>query len=100
MEGEERPERLRDRLEVASYELVLVGAVRRVVEARHQHEVGEDENAPTMIVALRFDVGVSHKEHGENDGDDVPAGEDQPEEQSVLEYIESRSVSIRECIGD
>ena len=78
MEGEERPERLRDRLEVASHELVLIGAVRRVVEARHQHEVGEDEDATTMVVALRLDVGVSHQEHREDDCDDIPAREDQP----------------------
>ena len=76
MVAEERPERLRDRLEVASHELVLIGAVRRVVEARHQHEVGEDEDATTMVVALRLDVGVRHEEDGKDDRDDVPARED------------------------
>ena len=33
-----------------------------------------------MIVALGFDVGICHQEHGKDDGDDIPSWEDQAEE--------------------
>lgn len=38
--------------------------------------VPENENASTMIIAFRLNVGVGHQEHGENDSDDIPARED------------------------
>lgn len=63
METKERPGRLNERLEVAADRLVFVGAVRSVVEAGEEHQVGEDEDTTTVVVALGFDVGVRHQEH-------------------------------------
>ena len=30
-----------------------------------------------MIIALGFDVGIRHQEHGQDYGDDIPSWEDQ-----------------------
>ena len=77
VEAEEGPKRLGERLEVATNRLIFVGAVRGVVEAGEKHQVGQDEDAAAVVVAFRFDVGVRHQEHGQDDRDDIPAREDQ-----------------------
>ncbi len=77
LEAQKGPERLNKRLEVPPDGLVLVGAVRGVVEAGEEHHIREDQDAAAVIIALRFDVGVRHQEHRQDDGDDIPAGEDQ-----------------------
>ena len=41
------------------------------------NSVPEDENAPTVVVTPSLDVGVGHKEHGKDDGDDIPSRQDQ-----------------------
>ena len=40
--------------------------------------VPEDQDATAVVVALRLDVGIGEQEDGENDRDDVPAGENEP----------------------
>ena len=37
----------------------------------------EDENAPAMVVAPGFNVGIREKEDGKNDNDNIPSREDQ-----------------------
>lgn len=80
--GEERHyvvgERLGDWAEDAEH-LILVRTVGSVKEAREEHEVAEDEDAASVVVALRLDVGVCHEEDGEDDRDNVPTGEDEAE---------------------
>ena len=73
---------MRDGAEDAEH-FVLVRALGGVEEAGDEDQIAEDEDAATMIVALRLDVGVRHQEHRKHDGDDVPARENQPEEAST-----------------
>lgn len=42
-------------------------------------DIPENEDATTMVVALCFDVGISHQEHRENESDDIPSREDESE---------------------
>lgn len=37
----------------------------------------QDKNTPAVVIAFSFDVCVSQEEDREDDGDDVPAGENQ-----------------------
>lgn len=39
--------------------------------------VPENQDTSTVIVTLGFDVGVSHQEHRQDDGDNIPARENQ-----------------------
>lgn len=40
-------------------------------------DIPENQDTSTVIVTLGFDVGVSHQEHRQDDGDNIPAREDQ-----------------------
>lgn len=39
--------------------------------------VPENQDTSTVIVTFGFDVGVSHQEHRQDDGDNIPARENQ-----------------------
>lgn len=39
---------------------------RCIVEAGQQDAIAEDKDASAMVVALRFDVGIGHEEHGKD----------------------------------
>lgn len=51
-----------------------------MISKKERIDVPEGKDTSTMVITLRLDVGVSHEEHGEDDGDDVPAGEDKARE--------------------
>lgn len=42
------------------------------VESRYKDEITQNEDAPTVVIALGLDVGVCHQEYGKNDDDGVP----------------------------
>ena len=44
-----------------------------------------------MIVALSFNVGIGHEEHGQDEGDDVPSREDEPGREGALEPLQRPS---------
>ena len=76
-EREGATERLRNGAEGTQHFILLI-PFRGIVEARDEDEVTKNEDAATVVVTLRLDVGVSHQEHREDDCDDIPAGENQP----------------------
>lgn len=51
--------------------------MRREEKAGDKDKIAEDENATAVVVTLGLDVSVGHQEHRQDDGDDIPAREDQ-----------------------
>ena len=79
MDREEREgatERLRNGAEGTQHFILLI-PFRGIVEARDEDQVAENEDAATVVVTLRLDVGVCHEEHREDDCDNVPPRENQ-----------------------
>ena len=37
----------------------------------------KNKDTPPMIITLSLDIGIRQQKHREDDGDDVPAGEDE-----------------------
>ena len=73
-EREGATERLRNGAEGTQHFILLI-PFRGIVEARDEDQVAENEDAATVVVTLRLDVGVRHQEHRKDDDNDVPSRE-------------------------
>ena len=94
--GDDASKRLRDLSEDTEH-LIFIRTVRCIEEARDEHQVTKDKDTTTVVVALRLNVGVGHQEHGKDDRDDVPAGEDeaiQPVSKVGMKAIQATHVKV------